>query len=130
MSSKRNPGHLAVESVRGLAPYVPGKPAAELERELGLSDVAKLASNENPYGPSPRSLAAMQAALAGLKCGVGPSIGRAHVNNSVRKSVGQHCAQSQAESSRIAAGVGGEQWLEHGVVGCEIDEERPARLPI
>ena len=63
MSSKRNPGHLAVESVRGLAPYIPGKPAAELERELGLSDVAKLASNENPYGPSPRSLAAMRAAM-------------------------------------------------------------------
>ncbi len=63
MSLTRNPGHLAVESVRGLAPYIPGKPAAELERELGLSDVAKLASNENPYGPSPRALAAMHAAL-------------------------------------------------------------------
>jgi histidinol-phosphate aminotransferase len=63
MNSKRNPGHLAVEAVRGLAPYTPGKPAAELERELGLSDVAKLASNENPYGPSPHSLAAMRAAL-------------------------------------------------------------------
>lgn len=50
-------------AVRGLAPYIPGKPAAELERELGLSDVAKLASNENPYGPSPRALAAMRAAL-------------------------------------------------------------------
>ena len=63
MSSPRTPGHLAVDAVRGLAPYVPGKPAAELERELGLSDVAKLASNENPYGPSPRSLEAMRAAL-------------------------------------------------------------------
>jgi histidinol-phosphate aminotransferase len=63
MNSKRNPGHLAVEAVRGLAPYTPGKPAAELERELGLSDVAKLASNENPYGPSPHALAAMRAAL-------------------------------------------------------------------
>ena len=50
-------------AVRGLAPYVPGKPAAELERELGISGVAKLASNENPYGPSPRALAAMHAAL-------------------------------------------------------------------
>jgi histidinol-phosphate aminotransferase len=63
MGSPRTPGQLAVEAVRGLAPYVPGKPAAELERELGLSDVAKLASNENPYGPSPRSLEAMRAAL-------------------------------------------------------------------
>src|SRR3984957_14849973 len=63
MSSKRNPGQLAVDAVRTLAPYIPGKPAAELERELGLSDVAKLSSNENPYGPSPRALAAMRAAL-------------------------------------------------------------------
>jgi len=63
MSSLRNPGQLAVAAVRGLAPYVPGKPAAELERELGLRDIAKLASNENPYGPSARSLEAMRAAL-------------------------------------------------------------------
>jgi histidinol-phosphate aminotransferase len=64
MSGTRHPGELAVAAVRGLAPYVPGKPAAELERELGISGVAKLASNENPYGPSPRALEAMQAALA------------------------------------------------------------------
>jgi histidinol-phosphate aminotransferase len=42
---------------------VPGKPIAELQRELGLRDIIKLASNENPYGPSPRALAAMRAAL-------------------------------------------------------------------
>jgi histidinol-phosphate aminotransferase len=63
MAAERHPGELAVAAVRGLAPYVPGKPAAELERELGISGVAKLASNENPYGPSPRALAAMRAAL-------------------------------------------------------------------
>jgi histidinol-phosphate aminotransferase len=49
--------------VRALSPYVPGKPLAELERELGISDSIKLASNENPYGPSPRVKAAMRAAL-------------------------------------------------------------------
>jgi histidinol-phosphate aminotransferase len=42
---------------------VPGKPIEELQRELGLTDVVKLASNENPFGPSPRALAAMQKAL-------------------------------------------------------------------
>ncbi|MEW5825747.1 MAG: histidinol-phosphate transaminase [Candidatus Bipolaricaulota bacterium] len=45
--------------------YVPGKPICEVERELGLTDVVKLASNENPYGVSPKALAAMQTALAG-----------------------------------------------------------------
>jgi histidinol-phosphate aminotransferase len=61
--SDAHPGQLAVASVRGLSPYVPGKPICELERELGIHDIIKLASNENPYGPSPRARAAMQAAL-------------------------------------------------------------------
>lgn len=63
MSGVAHPGELAVAAVRALAPYVPGKPPAELERELGIHDIAKLASNENPYGPSPRALEAMRAAL-------------------------------------------------------------------
>jgi len=65
MSQGAHPGRLAVAAIRELTPYVPGKPAAELERELGIriQDIAKLASNENPYGPSPGSVAAMRAAL-------------------------------------------------------------------
>ena len=59
-----NPGKLAVDCVRTLAPYVPGKPIEELQRELGLTDIIKLASNENPFGASPRALAAMQRAIA------------------------------------------------------------------
>ncbi len=39
--------------IAGLTPYVPGKPVSELERELGVQDSVKLASNENPLGPSP-----------------------------------------------------------------------------
>ena len=63
MSDQRHPGQLAVAAVRELMPYIPGKPASELERELGIESITKLASNENPYGPSPRALAAMRAAL-------------------------------------------------------------------
>ncbi|NQV66745.1 MAG: hypothetical protein HQ497_15405, partial [SAR86 cluster bacterium] len=54
---------LAAPGVRGLQPYQPGKPVEELQRELGLTDVIKLASNENPLGPSPEvinSLAAVK----------------------------------------------------------------------
>ena len=58
------PGDLAVEHVRSLAPYVPGKPIDELERELGIRNIIKLASNENPVGPSPLAIEAMQRALA------------------------------------------------------------------
>ena len=42
-----------------IKPYVPGKPIDEVRRELGLKSVIKLASNENPYPPSPKVLAAM-----------------------------------------------------------------------
>lgn len=57
---------LAAPGVRGLNPYVPGKPMAELERNYGISDVIKLASNENPLGAPAQSLAAIQARLAGV----------------------------------------------------------------
>lgn len=52
--------------VQQLAPYQPGKPIEELQRELGLSRIVKLASNENPLGPSPRAVTALQAALSDL----------------------------------------------------------------
>ena len=59
---------LAPGYVRAIAPYQPGKPIAELAREMGLNeaDIVKLASNENPLGPSPAALAAMHAALPEL----------------------------------------------------------------
>ena len=46
--------------------YQPGKPIEELERELGVAGAIKVASNENPLGPSPRALAALPAALSQL----------------------------------------------------------------
>ena len=54
---------LAVPGVQQLKPYIPGKPIDELERELGIKNSIKLASNENPLGPSPKALAAAQAVL-------------------------------------------------------------------
>jgi histidinol-phosphate aminotransferase len=52
------------EHIARLRAYVPGKPIEEVQRELGLTDVIKLASNENPLGPSPRAVAAMTALAA------------------------------------------------------------------
>jgi histidinol-phosphate aminotransferase len=57
---------LASEGVRGLHPYQPGKPSDELERELGITGIVKLASNENPLGPSPKALEAIRAELDDL----------------------------------------------------------------
>ena len=54
---------------RGLAamkPYAPGTPIEEVEREYGLQDVIKLASNENPLGPSPKAVAAIERTLSRL----------------------------------------------------------------
>ena len=54
---------LAAPGVRILQPYQPGKPESELRREYGLSNITKLASNENPLGPSPKALTAVRTAL-------------------------------------------------------------------
>ncbi|MFQ5659200.1 MAG: histidinol-phosphate transaminase [Gammaproteobacteria bacterium] len=50
---------LATPGVAGLQPYHPGKPIQELEREFGISGIIKLASNENPLGPSPKVTASL-----------------------------------------------------------------------
>ena len=54
------------EHIKNLVPYVPGKPIEELERELGITGSIKLASNENPLGPSPKAVAAIKKAAEGL----------------------------------------------------------------
>lgn len=50
---------LTSEGIEGLTPYTPGKPIEELERELGINKIIKLASNENPLGPSPLAVQAI-----------------------------------------------------------------------
>ncbi|MBI5658443.1 MAG: histidinol-phosphate transaminase [Nitrosomonadales bacterium] len=54
---------LAPPYIRAIAPYQPGKPISELERELGISGIVKLASNENPLGCSPLATIAMREAI-------------------------------------------------------------------
>ena len=57
--------HVA-EYIRTLVPYVPGKPIEQVEREFGIAHSIKLASNENPLGPSPKALAAIRDKLSEL----------------------------------------------------------------
>lgn len=61
-----DPCESAPSHIRAIAPYQPGKPISELERELGIKDIVKLASNENPLGPSPLALTALSKALPEL----------------------------------------------------------------
>ena len=57
---------IATPGVQGLHPYQPGKPLAELEREYGISNAIKLASNENPLGPSPAIKGVIEQTIAEL----------------------------------------------------------------
>lgn len=57
---------MAMPGVRGLQPYQPGKPVEELERELGISNAVKLASNENPNGPSASVIKSLQTVMPEL----------------------------------------------------------------
>ena len=53
----------ALPRFKALKPYQPGKPIEEVKRELGLASIIKLASNENPLGPSPKAAAAARRAM-------------------------------------------------------------------
>jgi len=55
---------LSRPAIRSIIPYEPGKPISEVQREYGLTDVIKLASNENPLGPSPKAIEAVKNALS------------------------------------------------------------------
>jgi len=57
---------LVADYIKKLVPYVPGKPIEELERELGIKESIKVASNENPIGPSPKAIEAIEACLRDL----------------------------------------------------------------
>jgi histidinol-phosphate aminotransferase len=60
------PSEYVPEYIRTLVPYTPGKPIEEVEREFGIANSVKLASNENPLGPAPKALAAIGARLGEL----------------------------------------------------------------
>ncbi len=54
------------EYIQSIKPYVPGKPVEELQRELGIENAVKLASNENPLGPSPQAVEAISKVISGI----------------------------------------------------------------
>lgn len=94
---------LAAPGVRELTPYNPGKPIEELKRERQLSDVVKLASNENPLGASPRALEAIENSL--------PNIARYPDGSgyALRESLGSHLGVSP---SQITLGNGSNDVLD------------------
>ena len=104
--SNVNPG------IDQIAPYQPGKPVETLERELGITDGVKLASNENPLGPSPRSCATCQANCA--TCEI-PDGGCFHLKEELGK-------RFEVDPSMITIGNGSNECLSLG--GCFCDPGR------
>ena len=94
---------LTVTGVQKLIPYKAGKPIEELERELGISNIIKLASNENPFGAGKKALAAIQAALPEL--GLYPDGSGYHLKNALANKYG-------LEAEQITLGNGSNEILE------------------
>ncbi len=94
------------ECVTRLRPYVPGKPIEEVQREFGLTDIIKLASNENPLGPSPKAVEAMKAAVE--KVGMYPDGNCFALRNAVAKhlGIGGECLTFGAGSDEIIHELG------------------------
>ncbi len=105
--------------VRGLDVYQPGKPIEELERELGASlppgGALKVASNENPLGPSPRAVDAMRAALGGVN--LYPDASGVVLRRALAEKLG-------VGAERIILGGGSNELLYQTVLAfCEADDE-------
>lgn len=62
----RDINRIVSEGIKHITPYVPGKPLEELQREYGVENAIKMASNENPLGPSPRAVAAIKNSMSDL----------------------------------------------------------------
>ncbi|ADD69707.1 histidinol-phosphate aminotransferase [Denitrovibrio acetiphilus DSM 12809] len=94
---------LAGQSISALTPYKPGKPVKELERELGVTNSVKLASNENPLGCSPKVIAALNEFM--------PEISRYPLGDAfyLRKAVSEHYGIS---GDRLLFGTGSNEIIE------------------
>lgn len=92
--------------IRRIVPYVPGKPIDEVEREYGIQGSAKLASNENPLGPSPKAVAAVRERLEELH--LYPDGGCFHLRHAL-------AARLDIEPERMIFGNGSNELIEMAV---------------
>ena len=88
----------------GLVPYEPGKPEEEVQRELGLDRVVKLASNEGPWGPFPAALEALQRSAATLNRY--PDGGAYHLRNAIAERHG-------VDPANVVTGAGADALIGH-----------------
>ncbi len=91
------------KNIQNLIPYAPGKPVEEVERELGIRNSIKLASNENPLGPSPLAMEAVAAHLG--KAHLYPDGGAFYLRNKIASTLG-------VTPDRVMAGNGSNDVIE------------------
>ena len=91
-------------AIDGLVPYEPGKPEEEVQRELGLARVVKLASNEGPWGPFPAALEALERSARSLNRY--PDGGAFHLRNAI-------AARHDVESANVITGAGADAIIGH-----------------
>lgn len=112
---------IAPAYVRTLDVYQPGKPVEELERELGITGAIKVASNENPLGPSPRALAAVAQALPQLH--LYPDAGGFTLRRALANALSRP-GQAPMPIERIGLGAGSNELLYQLVLAtCEPTDE-------
>lgn len=95
----------ALPGILSLEAYTPGMPIEELQRRLGIADVVKLASNENPLGPSPKVKAALAAAVSGENLALYPDGSGFRLKQKIAK-------YHNIEANRITLGNGSNDILE------------------
>ena len=99
----------------GLVPYEPGKPEEEVQRELGLDRVVKLASNEGPWGPLPAALEALERSARSLNRY--PDGGAFHLRNAIAERHG-------VDTANVITGAGADAIIGHlSVATLEPDDE-------
>jgi histidinol-phosphate aminotransferase len=91
-------------SLDGLVPYEPGKPEEEVQRELGLDRVVKLASNEGPWGPFPAALEALERSAGALNRY--PDGGAYHLRNAVAE-------RHDVDAANVITGAGADAIIGH-----------------
>ena len=96
------------ENIASITPYPPGKPIDELEREYGISGSIKLASNENPWGPSPAAVRALQKEI--------PNLHR-YPDGSCHYLVEAICAKFKVDPAEVVIGNGSNEVIEFLVKG-------------
>lgn len=110
---------LANGGLTRIKPYQAGKPIEEVQRELGLSDVIKLASNENPFGMSPKALKAAQDAIAG--CNIYPDSNGFYLKNKLNAKFGY-------KSEMITLGAGSNELI-NLLFQCFVNDKTNVVLP-